>query len=108
MAPVAAASIRTLMSSDHSRSACHALRAVRGAPTAIATADSNGEIGETGLKYSAAHPAANARPANGRSEERHVHPGDPAEIGSSCSSQACIPASATASAIADEESLAAS
>ena len=109
MAPAAAINISTLMSSDRTRTVRHALRMVSGTPADNDRAkNSRAKNGQRPSSASTNRPAVSAPPDATRNTLRNAAPCSSIAIGSSCSSQARMPASATAAAMADAETFAAS
>ena len=96
------------MSSDRTRAAIHALRSVSVAPNTIEAANVARTAQNGAASASSTKPAANVAPAIQRNSRRRRAASSPTAIGSSCSSHARMPASATASAMVDADSFAAS
>ena len=107
-APMAAVSISTLMSIDRTRAACTALRSVNAPPQAIETPNTTRTIHRVAPNSSRPRPAAKAAP-DAQTSVRCQRAALPVPMtGSSCSSQARMPASATAAVMVEVDSLAAS
>ncbi len=107
MAPATATSMSTLMSRTRARSDTSARRPVWMPPKAMAAANGTQASGATAGTNRARNPATIARP-DAQTRMARKPPAVVAMRGSSCSSQARIPVRATASAMCDVVSTAAS
>jgi len=108
MAPATAMSMSTLMSSDRRRTACHARRRVGGTPRAMDRPNRTSPSGAAAPTKSTRSPRPRAAPEIASRTRRPFAACPPAAIGSSCSSHARKPASATAATIAEADTFVAS